>query len=144
LVVLFSTVFVLAAFSAFIAKDRRLGGDAREAFIDKYLVSYILSLQLIDFTLLSVSIRILFYYLSKYKQVADDKQAFNKERCTLLTILIIFDFSFVVRAAWDIAYAAFLDTDNCSNMILTMNVAVLCDLVPTCCVLYFHATNFTT
>lgn len=65
---------------------------------------YVLGLQIIELSFFTISIGILLHLLRKQKllQGEESREVFNKERKTMLMILIIFDLSFVLRAAFDV------------------------------------------
>ena len=77
----------------------------REAFCDAGMNYYVPTMQGIDFTFLTVTIVAVFHRLSIQESLADDIQAFKKERRTLVIILIIFDCSYILRSFYDIFWS---------------------------------------
>ena len=63
----------------------------------------------------------------------------------MLTILIIFDSSFVLRFVSSELIAHWSNAENKYSMALTIQSLItpqLCDLVPICCVFFIHMQNF--
>ena len=85
----------------------------------------------------------LFCYLSKLDNTAEDKQTFKKESMQLLIILIIFDCSFIIRAVYDGIYPQFKKHDwPVTIAVVTLTFYVVCDFVPISCILFYHSRNF--
>ena len=101
-------------------------------------------MQVTDFVLLTSSIIVILYFLSKQELETEDMAVFKREKCTLLTILIIFDISFVLRFVTDI-FTSHASRNFEYDMLPTINAIVtpqVCDLIPICCILYIHSRNF--
>ena len=81
---------------------------------------------------------------AKRDQVANtavNKAVFNKEICTLLTILCVFSSTYMVRGLWDIKTKP--DRLSFEWMIKDMLlIGVFCDFVPIMPLLIFHYRNF--
>ena len=95
----------------------------------------------VDFTLLTLSLIAVFYYLSKQEKIADDIQAFKKEKCTLITILLIFDGSFIARVICNLLYSGALDLKS-QDLYIFVIIPSFCDMFTICCILFFHMRNF--
>ena len=106
----------------------------------------VLTFQIIDFTLLSTSTGILFYLLTKQEKYMDSKETFRKERCLLLTILIVFNLSFVMRALYDDLIAIDLKDagDDFANAVMLTFTGTVFDFVPISLILYLHGKNLET
>ena len=107
---------------------------------------YVPAMQATDFALLTSSICAIFHYVNKTEETAEDKQLFKREKCTMLTILVIFDSSFVLRLITNLVIAQFAkDYEGEYKMglcILSLILPQLWDVVPICCVLFIHMQNF--
>ena len=106
----------------------------------------VLIFQITDFTLLTTSIGVLFYLLAQQEKFMNSKETFRKERCLLLTILIVFDLSFVIRALYDDVLAEDLRSKgkDFANTVLVTFTGTVCDFIPISLILYLHGQNFET
>ena len=66
---------------------------------------YVPAMQGTSFFLLTTSILVIFYNLSKQESVTDDIRAFRHEKCIITSILLIFDSSYILRLIYDIILA---------------------------------------
>ena len=137
--------YVLAMTVTFIVLDITLTYSEKLHFSKQYNDYGVLAFQITDFTLMTTSIGILFYLLFKQEKHMGAKEAFRKERALLLSILIVFDLSFVMRALFD---DLMLEHLNNSGKIFLNTVLVtftgLFDFVPIGLILYLHGKNFET
>ena len=76
----------------------------------------------------------------------NSKETFRKERCLLLTILIVFDLSFVFRALYDDVLAENLRSTgkDYANTVLVTFTGTVFDFIPISLILYLHGQNFET
>ena len=118
------------------------------AHITSGLRYYVPILQVTVISLLTVSISVIFYYLSKTESMTEDISAFRLEKRILITILLIFDSSYVLRLIYDIILAH--QTNQIFHYIQYDYWQIICmvvmpnvfDLIPISCILYIHARNF--
>ena len=68
------------------------------------------------------------------------KQAFMSEKRTLLTILIIFDLTYIVRAIWDNVFNGQIEAAM-ARTITTILCGAVFDLMPTALILLLHSKN---
>ena len=102
---IFTTCFAVSVVTIFTIWEHKLRLWDRVAHITSGLRYYVPTLQLIVICLLTVSISVIFYYLSKTESMTDDISAFRLEKRILITILLIFDSSYVLRLIYDIILA---------------------------------------
>lgn len=76
----------------------------------------------------------------------DSKETFRKERCLLLTILIVFNLSFVMRALYDDLIAIDLKDagDDFANAVILTFTGTVFDFIPISLILYLHGKNLET
>ena len=116
--------------------------DERYDYIVHMIKVYVPVLQIVSFVLLTATILFIFYYLTQQEQGAEDKNMFRKESCQLCAILIIFDFSYAVRAVWD-AIAPDILSHGVGIVLLQFTISFpVCDYLPIMCILFFHTRNF--
>ena len=73
----------------------------------------------------------------------ESKEAFQRERKTMGTILITFDLACGLRAAYDSAYVQ-ANPDGMAGNISNILATSVFDLLPISCILYYHMKNFKT
>ena len=140
-------MILISAFLVFvigftILKQHNLDLDQRRKFIDSGLDSYTLTLQIIDFTFLTVSITLLLYLLNKQENFIDDKLAFKREKRTLIVILVLFDLTYVLLAIFDLCNNEWLGgSDSLGQMIRLLFSGLLFDFIPICLILFLHSRN---
>ena len=69
------------------------------------------------------------------------KETFRKERRTLLTILVIFDLSYVLRALYDLLFAQYASMPF-FLAVSALIIPELFDMIPICLILIYHTKNF--
>ena len=102
---IFTTCFAVSVVIIFTVWEHKLRFWDRVAHITSGLRYYVPTLQLTVICLLTISISVIFYYLSKTESMTDDISAFRLEKRILITILLIFDSSYVLRLIYDIILA---------------------------------------
>ena len=107
-IVIFCALFALVITVVCIAIQLTKDLTFRINFSNKALSWFVTTMFSVDFTLLTLSLIAVFYYLSKQEKLAEDIQAFKKEKCTLITILLIFDSSFIARVIFNLLYSGAL------------------------------------
>lgn len=141
-IVIFTSTFALAAATLFLTLQFTENKDARRMFINAALKYYVLAMQIVDFTLLTCSIVIIFIYLSRQEAASEDARAFRREKRTLLTILLIFDSTYILRAIYDVLYVKQENQYGMAWTIAEVMTGNIFDLVPICCILFIHTQNF--
>ena len=101
IVLCFILIFAIAVLALLVFYRITLEKEQRKQLVFEADKTYVLALQITAFTLLTATITVIFWYLSKLKDKSDDRQAFDKERRQLGTILIFFDISYFIRATTD-------------------------------------------
>ena len=99
-------------------------------------------MELIDLVLLSTSIIVLYRHASRQEQFAQDVEVFRREKCQLLTTIAIFDVSFLLRTLYGIWFSIFAYGMHTGELIIAILVPACIDIIPICCILYFHTRNF--
>ena len=65
---------------------------------------------------------------------------FKKEKITMITILVFFDFSYALRALWD-NYLLFETQNILLSTLSAILTPILVDILPVSLVMMFHARN---
>ena len=138
--------YVFAMTIMLLVLDLKYNYEERQDFSKQFNDYGVLVFQITDFTLLTSSIGILFYLLAKQEKHMDSKETFRKERCLLLTILIVFNFSFVMRALYDDLLAEDLKEagDDFANAVMLTFTGTVFDFIPISLILYLHGKNLET
>ena len=135
------SAFLVFVIGVTILKQHNLDIDQRRKFIDSGLDAYTLTLQIIDFTFLTVSITLLLYLLNKQENFIDDKLAFKREKRTLIVILVLFDLTYVLLAIFDFGHNWLSGSDSLGQMIFLLFSGLFFDFIPICLILFLHSRN---
>ena len=103
-VILFTALSAIGVATYFLIEQYNLNIEERHTFCDYGLEYYVLSMQIVDFTLLTTTIIVILYYLSEQEKFTDMIKEFKSERRTLFLILVIFDSTYIIRALFDRFY----------------------------------------
>ena len=143
-VILFCTISI----SAFLCLDLTLNFEQRQKQMHQLILFTSLSLQIIDFSLLTSSICTLLWYIKKQAVQTGQSDTFKKEKVQLVTILILFDVSFVFRCLFDVwANNQGIFFESNSNMQLSLALVLyplFVEIIPIFLILLVHSHNFET
>ena len=140
-IVIFCALFALATTVVLTTVQLTQDEDYIEEFMGEATSWFVTSIFSVDFTLLTASLIAVFYYLSVQEKIANDIHAFKREKCTLIALLLIFDCSYVIRALFNQLWSRAEEISD-RGLYRFVIVPSFCDLIPVCCVLFFHTRNF--
>ena len=133
------TVFFIAITTFLTYEGQTLDIDDRKWFIHRSL-NYVKAAQCIDFALLTISISVLQYFLGKQGRIQGQSDAFQSERCYLITILIVFDLTFIGRFIFAYYYWD-MDFKKVYTVMMSILSGLVFDVIPICLILLIHSRN---
>ena len=71
-----------------------------------------------------------------------DKSVFDHEINALLTILVIFSSTYILRGVFDVWFNKFVNVHTFKGLLFAFLVAIICDFIPLAMFMIFHYKNF--
>lgn len=137
--------FMIISFGMILGASISYDLEGKQHFIEVALDYYTPTLQITDFTLLTLSICFLVCLLRQMSAFEEQKGTFVREICTLIIILIIFDISYILRLCFDLCLshlAAGGEEPGITFFLITMFIPIIFDIFPVSLILYIHSRNF--
>lgn len=138
--------FVIALGTIMLIKDMQTDSVERMQFGASSGKIFVYTMSAIDFAFLTSSISLLIYLLRKAAVTMEEqKQQFRQETLTLMTILIIFDLSFILRLITDIAMSSHhLEKLTVGLLVWLVFTGLIFDIIPVGLILLIHSRTFKT
>ena len=95
-----------------------------------------------DLICLFTTIGILMGSMRRLEIYEVQKETFRKEKCSLITILVIFALSYSVRLGFDLMESIQGGYNSFYQILLAVIFPLIYDSLPVCCILYIHRQSF--